>query len=116
MAKGTSKHVQESMGNKGFAAFMSDIPTGGNKAAAAEYVDWGEVDGRLIAGAVCAVNRMGGSILFGHTRDNSSYSIMLFNDKGKKPLYYPCTPAGFEALEQMLAYLIALEENESQMP
>lgn len=111
MANGKSKYVQEAVQTGKLAQIVLAGKETASNGATPEWVDWGEVDGRLLAGAIVATNKHGGSLLFGHTRDKRSYSIMLFYGNDKKPFYFSCTPDGLQALEAFLYGLIDLDND-----
>lgn len=108
MARGDGKHSKQAQASGKLSAFIKPKESSGGDAPLSEYVDWGEINGNYVYGAVVSVNREGGSLLFGHTRDKRSYSVVVFYGGDKTSYYFPCSENGVVELEQFLISLVEL--------
>lgn len=80
---------------------------------AGEYVDWGEIDPRLVSGAVWAAAKLGGAIMFGSNREKTCYSVRIYDGADGTSYYFPCNPGGVENAEEFLQGLIAVADSET---
>lgn len=106
MSRGDGKASKQAQQSGKLSAFVKVKGNESSTPGAPEYVDWSEINYNLVFGAICTANRLGGSLLFGHTRDGKSYSIMVFYGGDKNAFYFPCNPLGVESLEAFLLSIL----------
>lgn len=106
MPRGNGKQAQTAKLEKsGLLAYVKGASNGDN-GTAQEFVDYGEIDGRFLIGAVWAAVKMGGAIMFGCSRDKTCYSVRLYYGSEGKSYYFPCNPNGVVDMEGFLQGLI----------
>lgn len=110
MARGDGKYAKQAQASGKLSAYIKPKGDSDGSQSVSEYVDWGEVNGNYVYGATVSVNREGGSILFGHTRDKNSYSVVIFYGGDKTSYYFPCTGDGVQGLETFLISLVELAD------
>lgn len=110
------KQAKQAIQSGKLSAFIKKTPEKGAERSLSSYVDWGNIRDNLISGAVSAVNREGGSLLFGHTRDLSSFSIVVFFGGDKTSYYFPDTEQGHYDCEVFLAALCELADTIADAP
>lgn len=102
MPRGNGKQAQNAVKSGKLSAFVVPKGQGGNAPSEMEWVDWKEINPSLVAGTVAAVVKEGGGILFGCSRDKSSYSIKIYSGGDGTAYYFPCNANGVADLEAFL--------------
>lgn len=110
MARGNGKHSQVAQQAGKLSAFIKPKTSADELQAAGMFVDWGEVNGNLVTGALRTAVREGGALLFGCSRDKTCYSVKVYVGGDGTPYYFPCNAAGVESLEEFLLSIIAVGE------
>lgn len=75
-----------------------------NQATTGTPVDWGSVNGDILARAVAAIARDGGAIRLGYTRDGGAYAVGIYGDGAPFTEYIPPS-------DDMEAYLRGIIED-----
>lgn len=110
MARGNGKQAQTApKAGNGLLAYVKG-GTNGQSNEVREYIDWREVDPRLVTGAVTAAVYLEGAIMFGASRDKTCYSVRLYAGNEGKTYYFPANAAGIMDLEGFLQGIIALAD------
>lgn len=112
MARGNGQAAQQARKAGKLSAYVTPSSNNEESNKNTEYVDYKEMDTDLIAATVWAVNKLGGSVLFGHSRDKSCYSCVIFDGGDKKSYYFPCSMAGVTEFEEFMNGLIAIADME----
>lgn len=110
MARGNGQHAKQATQTATKLSDFIKANTASQEAISREYVDWAEVDHRLVTGAIVAAVRQGGALLFGCSRDKKSYSIKVYADGEGTPFYFPCNASGIDDMERMLTRIIETAE------
>lgn len=108
MARGNGKQAQVAMSSGKLGAFVKPKGSADGADQQREFVDWGEVNGHLIAGAVTVAVREGGALLLGCSRDKTAYSVKVYVGGEGTAYYFPCNERGIQDLEDFLTSIIDL--------
>lgn len=117
MARGNGKQAQQAVRGSALSAYVKKSGNDGGSSGVPKYVaDWGAIDASLIATSVVACNAAGGSLLFGHTRDETSYSIVVFYGGDKNSYYFGANADGVLALQTFLYGLCQVHDEPADEP
>lgn len=102
MARGNGKQAKQAIQSGRLADFVNKNAGAAEAGSGKAYVDWAEVAPNLVLGAVYSLIRVGGAVLFGCSRDQTSYSVKLYLNGESNSYYFPCNQGGLQDLEVFL--------------
>lgn len=111
MPRGNGNHAKQAKSSGKLSAFVKPKGEGDALMSAQDYPDWAEVNAGYMAGAVQAVVRAGGALLFGASQDKLMYSIRVYDQGQGTSYYFRCSQNGLEELEQFLLALMAIHDD-----
>lgn len=111
MPRGNGHKAKSAMTSGKLSGFVKPPDDSGGSIGNGEYVDWLEVNGNYVYGAVASVVRAGGALLLGRSQDGTQYSIRVYDGGVGTSYYFRCSASGVEELEKFLLALIAIHED-----
>lgn len=106
MPRGNSKDAARRQGNGSLTKYMPSGNGGNGYHAVETKASWADIHPDFVAAAVVAVNRAGGAILFGGSRDETQFAVTLFFDGAKNTFYWFKSMENAATLEEWLSNLI----------
>lgn len=111
MPRGNGHKAQAAKSSGKLAAFVKPKDESGQTNGSQDYVDWLEVNGGYIHGAIASVVRAGGALLLGCSQDKTMYSVRVYDGGQGTSYYFRCSQAGLEELEAFLLALMAIHDD-----
>lgn len=108
MPRGNGKQAQNAKSSGRLSAFVKPQIEAGEHQGQPDFVDWGEVNGNYLHGAIIAAVRAGGALLLGCSTDKTQYSVRVYDGGQGTSYYFRCSPTGLVELEDFLQALMAI--------
>ena len=98
MPRGSSKSEDKRQTNGKLGAYMPSGAGGSNGTNSGALLEWAEIPATLIYAVTVAVDRSGGAVLFGSSRDRTQFAVTLFFDGQKNTWYWYRNDVGIEQI------------------